>query len=264
MHVFGVSNFQHVYRDHAGFLFDCEIEAGAVRIPLHTPTEWICRPAKAWRKDVVRLTIQMGFQEHFDADADPANWMSPEYEPTEADGWKTPEIALPATYHPHLHLESRGIPLLTAHEHQFASVVAQFRGENVRGYKITDDVYHFPLSETRKKDTELLENPSALLRRDEEVTTIHPPADGEFVAVTLDLGQYRTGHMQLDIVDAVGDEIIDIVYSEVLDKNKFPLIVGTSEEDATASQICTADRYRCRAGRKAGRRSGIAACSSPR
>jgi hypothetical protein len=247
VHVFGVSNFQHIYRDNAGFFFDCEVDAGATRIALHTPTDWVCRPAKAWRKDVVRVSIQMGFQEHFDAGVDPADWMSPEYEPTEADGWQKPLMSLPAQYHPYLHLEPRGIPLLLGHEHDFASVVAQFRGENARGYKITDDVYHFTLGETRKKDTELLEKPSAMLARDEDVTIVHPPADGEFVAVTLDLAQYRTGHIQFDIADAAGDEIIDIVYSEVLDKNKFPLIVGTSEDDAP-SHVCTGDRYRCRAG----------------
>jgi alpha-L-rhamnosidase len=248
VHVFGVSNFISVYRDSGGFFFDGEIDAGAKRIPLHTPTDWLCRTAKAWRKDVSRLTIQLGFQEHFDADADPANWMSPDYEPTEADGWKAPQYAKPAGYHPYLNLEPRGIPLLLGHEHNFASVVSQFRGENGRGYKIADDVYHFPVTETRKKETDLVENPEAMLARDDEVTIIKPPADGEFVAVTLDLGQYRTGHIQLDIAEAAGDEIIDIIYAEVLDKSKFPLIVGTSSDDATSSEICTADRYRCRPG----------------
>jgi len=64
----------------------------------------------------------------------------------------------------------------------------------------------------------------------------------------LDLGQYRTGHFQIEIAQAAGDEIVDIIYAEELDKNKFPLIVGTSAETAGASQVCTADRYRCRPG----------------
>jgi alpha-L-rhamnosidase len=54
--------------------------------------------------------------------------------------------------------------------------------------------------------------------------------------------------MQVDIAEAAGDEIIDIIYAESLDKAKFPLIVGTNAEDATGSEICTADRYRCRPG----------------
>jgi hypothetical protein len=248
VHVFGVSNFQHVYRDSQGFFLDCEIDAGAKRIAVHTPTEWLCRPAKAWRKDVARLTIQLGFQEHFDADADPPNWMAPDYDATEAEGWKPASVARPANYHPYLQLEPRGVPLLAAHEHDFTSIIAQFSGENGRGYKITEDVYHFPVTETRKKDTDHVEKPTAMLARDDEVTTIHPPADGEFVAVTLDLGQYRTGHIQLDIVEASGDEIIDIIQAEALDKTKFPLIVGTGANDSTSSEICTADRYRCRPG----------------
>src|SRR5262249_27245526 len=151
-------------------------------------------------------------------------WMLPEYQPTDEAGWADP-VSWPVGYHPRLHMEPRAVPLLAQHEHPFASVVVQFRGENGRGYKITPDVYHFTLSEQRKRDDDLVENPQAMLDTSEATTTIKPPADGEFAAVVLDLGQYRTGHLQLDIAQAAGDEIIDIIYAEDLDKNKFPLIV---------------------------------------
>jgi alpha-L-rhamnosidase len=248
VHVFGVSNFYSVFRDSAGFFVDGEIEAGGKRVNVDTPGEWVCRAAKGWKKDVARMSIQLGFQEHFDADADPADWMLPEFEAKGEDGWIKPEFTRPVGYHPNLHFEERGVPLLLGHEHDFAEIVAQFRGENGRGYKITDDVYHFPVEETRKKDNELIEKPNAMLKQDEDVTIVQPPADGEFVAVTIDLGQYRTGHVQLDIAEAAGDEIIDIIYAETLDKAKFPRIVGTCAEDATGSEISTGDRYRCRAG----------------
>src|SRR5262245_40258387 len=113
---------------------------------------------------------------------------------------------------------------------------------------MAEDVYHIPAGENRKKDAELVEQPQAMLARNDDVTVVKPPADGEFVAVTLDLGQYRTGHIQIDIAEAAGDEIIDMVYAETLDKTKFPTIVGTSSADATGSEICTGDRYRCRPG----------------
>ena len=45
---------------------------GGATVALHTPAAWVCRAAAGWKKDVSRLTIQLGFQEHFDAGEDPA------------------------------------------------------------------------------------------------------------------------------------------------------------------------------------------------
>jgi hypothetical protein len=248
VHQFGVPTFQNVYRDACGFLLDGHIEAeNDQKIALNTPVDWRHRIARGWRKDVSRLTIQMGFQEHFDADADPADWMSPDYESPESDGWAEP-MSWPVGYHPWLVMSPREIPLLSQSEHSFASVICEFHGENGRGYKIADDVYHFACTEERKRGSDLINAADALLKRDESTATISPRSEGEFVAVVLDSGSYRTGHLQLDIAQAAGDEIIDILYAEELDKNKFPLIVGTSAETASSSQICTADRYRCRPG----------------
>src|SRR5205085_2578591 len=79
-HQFGVPTFFSQYRDASGFLLDGMIELEGEAIDLHTPGGWLCREAKGWRQDVARLSVQMGFQEHFDADADPADWMLPAYE----------------------------------------------------------------------------------------------------------------------------------------------------------------------------------------
>ena len=38
------------------------------------------------------------------------------------------------------------------------------------------------------------------------------------------LGTYRTGHLILDIAQAAGDEIIDVIFSEDLDKSGAPLL----------------------------------------
>src|SRR5512142_1490802 len=71
-HQFGVPTFQSMYRDASGFLLDGIIEVDGQEIPIHTPEGWLCRPAAAWKKDVARLSVQLGFQEHFDANVDPA------------------------------------------------------------------------------------------------------------------------------------------------------------------------------------------------
>src|SRR5688572_15792821 len=81
VHQFGLSTFSNQFRDASGFLLDGVIDTANGALPLHTSAEWLCREAKAWRKETARLSIQLGFQEHFDADADPADWLSPAYKP---------------------------------------------------------------------------------------------------------------------------------------------------------------------------------------
>ncbi len=90
----------------------------------------------------------------------------------------------------------------------------------------------------------LIENPESMLRDDADATTILPPPDGHFVMAVLDLGRERAGHVMLDIAQASGDEIIDILYTEDVETTGGPRLIpaGTHCEEATA------DRYRCRPG----------------
>ena len=247
VHQFGVPTFFSQYRDASGFLLDGAIELEGESIDLHTPNGWLCREAKGWRKDAARLSVQMGFQEHFDADGDPVDWMQLSYQPKAEDGWAEPWIAGPVGCHPWLALEPRGVPLLVDSIENFSAVTAQFKGENGRGYKIATDVYHLLQQEPRKKEKNILEKPQAMLIDDAEVTVVAPPTDAEFIMAVLDLGTYRTGHIILDIAEAAGDEIIDVIFTEDLDKNDAPLLHG-SPTDTGVCEEATAFRYRCRAG----------------
>jgi alpha-L-rhamnosidase len=243
VHQFGVPTFSSVYRDASGFLLDGFVELDGGVIPLHTPEHWLCREANAWRKDVARLTIQLGFQEHFDADQEPADWMLANF--VEGEEWHEPRVIGPVGTHPWVKMQQRGVPLLAQHEEKFTAITGQFSGENARGYKVAEDVYQLPNSEELKRERAVIENPDGMLRG-QGITTVPPPPEGHFVMVTLDLGQTRTGHIMLDIADAAGDEIIDIVYTEQIDKNGEPILIAP--DSGSACEEATADRYRCRAG----------------
>ncbi len=240
VHQFGVPTAQSAYRDASGFLLDGLAEIDGQEIPLHTPDGWLCREALGWRKNVVRLSDDLGFQEHFDADADPIDWLGADYQATEASGWRAPVIVAPVGGYPWVKMSPRGIPLLADQVMSFSSIVAQFTGENARGYKVAEDVFHLPIQETRKKAKIPIENPEAMLRDDDQPGILAPPADGEFHMAVLDLGQARTAHIVLDVMEAAGDEIIDILYTSALDRNQSPLV------DETGPAL--ADRYRCRPG----------------
>lgn len=243
-HQFGAPTFQSVFRDANGFLFDGTAECDGQSIPLHTPDGWLCRSAKGWRQNTTRNTLQLAFQEHFDADADSPLWMTDAYQATEDDGWKAPWKIGPVGTHPWLLLEARGVPLLADHVEPIAAVVAQFRGENPRGYKVVEDVYHLVNPADFKKTDGAIENPSAMLADNDELTTITPPPEGEFIAVTLDLGTYRSGHILLDIADAAGDEFIDVLFCEALEKSQLPLLVPIESWCRESQSL----RYRCRPG----------------
>ncbi len=244
VHSFGVPTFQSVHRDAAGLIVDGAIAFdSAADIHLHTPDGWLCRDAKGWRQTVARLSIQLGFQEHYDADADPSGWMDADFDPTPEDGWKSPAHTRGVGDPPWFSMESRVVPLLTDHVESFVAVGAQFHGENARGYKVAEDVYRLFAKENRRKDKNLLTEAEHCLRDDESVTTIMPPEDSEFAMAMFDPGVYRTGHLRLDIAEAEGDEIIDVIYAEELDKSGAPEIWPVD-----GCQVGAADRYRCRAG----------------
>jgi hypothetical protein len=245
-HEFGVPTFQSIFRDISGFLLDGVVETDDQPIPLHTPDGWLCRQSRAWRQDTARLSVQLGFQEHYDADAESPDWMSPDYDPAESDGWINPFVLGPVGMHPWLAMEPRGVPLLADQVVPFAQVLAQFGGENARGYKVASDVYHLPLHEKHAKPKVALDNPAAMFADNADLTTVPPLPEGEYLMVVLDPEVYRTGHVMLDIAEAAGDEIIDIIYTEDLadPKTKFPHLLP----DSSWCQEATADRYRCRPG----------------
>jgi alpha-L-rhamnosidase len=246
VHQFGIPTFQSVYRDASGFLLDGEVDAGGETIAIHTTDQWLCREARGWRKDVARLSIQLGFQEHFDAAADPADWMSPSFEAKPEDGWAAPHVIGPIGTHPWLAMEGRGSLPLAQHVEPFTAVLSQFSGENARGHKVAENVYALALQETRKREKTLLDNPQAMLKDDAAVTTVNPRPDGGFSMVVLDLGQTRTGHPILDIADAAGGEIVDLIYSEEVEKGGSPQLLGLPK--VGICEESTGDRYRCRPG----------------
>lgn len=240
VHQFGVPTAQSAYRDATGFVMDGRVETDGGSVDLHTPGDWLCREAGGWRKHVARLNSDLGFQEHFDADADPPDWLLPEYQATAEGGWRTPVVVAPVGGHPWVSMQSRGVPLLADELVPFAAIVGQFGGENARGYKVAEDVFGLPLQETRKKVKLALTDGEAMLRNDDRAATLPPPPDGHFHVAVLDLGRVHTAHIVLDISAAHGDEIVDVLYPRDVDKSGAPVLA--------AGDTALADRYRCRPG----------------
>jgi hypothetical protein len=243
VHQFGVPTYVAHYAHASGFLCDGEVVTARESIPLHTPAGWRQRRGEGWKQNVDRTSFQMGWQEHYDAGDDPADWLSPGYDATDSDGWRDATLRGPVPTHPWLVMEERGVPLLKSEEVSFAKVVAEFTGEDGRGHKVAENIAQFVAAEERAKATDAVHDAANLLRDDDHVAVVEP-ADGHFKAIALELPSYRTGHFTIDVADAAGDEIIDVVFAEAVEKTGWPVL----------SKHCSASlRYRCRAGPQAWR-----------
>ncbi len=242
---FGVPTFQSQFRDVSGFLLDGFAEYDQAAVALHTPEQWTCRAARAWRQDTARLSVQLGFEEHFDASADPADWMNAAFDPESDPTWTKPFVQGPVGRHPWLTMEPRGVPLLSDHIVSFDRLLSQFGGRCAEGYRQSPNVYALAMQEEHTAFVGPLGSPQAMFQDDPSVTTIPALLEDEFLMLVLDPADYVTGHFVLDIARATGGEIIDIIYTEDLadPKTAFPHIM-----EAGGSQVAMGDRYICRAG----------------
>ncbi len=242
-HQFGIGTFQTVWREASGFIFDAVIRCDDGTTPLSTPAGWMCKQADMWKRDVARQAIQLGFQEHYNCAAEPVGWMEAGFVPQAFDGWKQPVDIGPPNVHPWVNPILRPVPLLRQESKPFSRIVGTFTGANTRGHKVAMDVYKLVESESVEKAPNALVDANKMLIDDDEPAIIPPPEPGKFAALVLETTGYCTGHLIIDIADAAGGELIDIVYNEAIARNgwlQFNSVIGGGAQ--------TASRLRCRPG----------------
>ena len=107
---YGTSTFTYLYADEAGIL----IAGTADDVSLNTNNSWRVRQAPGHSRGVARLSLQLGFQELYDAAVDPQDsWKELEYD----DGaWETGGLIVTRTpgAMPWHSFEERSIPLFTS------------------------------------------------------------------------------------------------------------------------------------------------------
>ena len=111
-----------------------------------TPAGWLVRPAKSLAPDDERgSSMQLGFQEHFDADADPAGWTDRRvHAATEAEGWKPYRQSWGPVGTCTLAADGAAGRAAVGRPRRIVRRRAGSvpRRENPRGYKVAEDVYH--------------------------------------------------------------------------------------------------------------------------
>ena len=238
----GSSNFQYLSAGYAGLL------AAAVwgRVRVQTDASWKCLRQPGIRHDMVQTSLQLFPQEHFDARAGPLDWMNSDFDDR---AWVTPKTQPPGVL-PWAGLEPRGIPLMFEEAWRPGRVIGTAEGECAAGWEEARNLYLLRQTEdhTHKPVTVALDAPAeadapaGLFAAGLEIPATGP---GRFRSYLLDVGRPVVGNFSLSVGGARGGEVIDLVYTEVIDPEKLEPKLKFPD----GCRVAFGSRLTCRAGR---------------
>ena len=238
----GYSNFQYLSQGYAGLLVAADW--GAVR--LHSDKDWKCLRQPGIRRDMVQCSLQLFTQENFDARACPLDWMNSEFDDST---WVHPVGRLWNAL-PWASLEPRGIPQMFEEACRPGSVIGVGEGECAPDWLEARNLYVLRQSEdhTHRPVSAALDTPAA---SDAPVglfaAGLEVPATGagRFRSYLLDVGKPVVGNYSLQITGARGGEVIDLIYTEVIDPAKLQPELRFPD----GSRVSFGHRLICKAGR---------------
>ncbi len=224
----GFSNFQYLTQGYGGLL----VAAQWGRVRVTSDRTWKCLEQPGIRRDAIRASLQLFAQEHFDARKSPVGWMNSDFDDS---AWEKPFSQAWNTL-PWASLEPRGIPQLFEEASRSGRVIGTAEGDCGAGW---DDCRNLYLLRQREDHTH--EPASA------DAAQLEYPATGpnRFRSYLIDVGRPVVGNFSLVVGSAQGGEVIDIVYTEVIEPTK----LEPSLRFPDGSRVAFASRLVCRAGR---------------
>ncbi len=219
VHQFGKSNGQYIYRYRTGLLMQGELQlTNASRILLRTDLAWQVRQADWYLRTHARISQHLGFQERFDAVAEPKNWQNPAkaQKALTDPAWQKPFYVGPPGCAPWTGFEPRHLEPMTETLVKPVGITWAAAGKNAPNIHSADNLLHIWDAEKRKRLTKLPAfDPAGYVRV--------APAGTDFIALAFDFGWNHAAYAKIDIRDARGGEIIDSFYAAGLpSKNKEP------------------------------------------
>lgn len=244
-HHYGESTFQSLERGGWGFLLDGEVRVSRKKaINISSDWTWKGIRAEAYNRKTSRYTVQLGFQEDFDAAKDVPHWAGRQFDDT---GWPEATVRGAATIMPVERFEPRGIPLEQEMPGRFTGITGRFIGRNGKNWEHCDNIGLLLADERRlpARKTVFADEMTALRpTRSANGMTVRPTRPNEFHAIVLDAGRETCGFLQLN-VEAAGGEVIDFHYCEHVRPNGDAIV-----RSRTGVVNSITDRYRCRKGRQ--------------
>lgn len=221
----GAPTFSY-YRNRGGLLFQMG--------DIISDETWLVAKQSPWRADAPRLTVQQGFCEYYDADAELTGMYSGEIDP---DEWTNAVIVSAAEGGDWKTLEARDIPMPERHYRAIATLIEWGNGTPGTG----DTVAGRMTTETLRPLTR------GLVERDEwDNVTITP--DGEDVYLLYDFGEEVSGFLDFDLAaeDGAAGGRVDIGYDETLRVGETPS--GLKHDWGANSNLRYADQLLLRDG----------------
>ncbi|HUI28109.1 MAG TPA: alpha-L-rhamnosidase C-terminal domain-containing protein [Candidatus Kryptonia bacterium] len=225
VHVYGVDtswyqrvegHWQPVFGD-GGVFGDARIRCGSVTLDVLSDAQWRCLECDAWQRDTPRAAWGLGFIEVHDANKLPQNWTQPDFDDSlwdrvhvlSAGGGPPDSMMGGMKIEPFPTLLPRAIPFLRESPLVPERILRCYGAMPNPEAPIERQLYDQELVDL---PPELVEQPMALLTRDEPVTIVRTTAQFD-VSLLLDFGRIHSGHPFIEI-DATGGEVIDVAVAE--------------------------------------------------
>lgn len=224
----GGSNFQYVHQGYAGLLVAARWGRG--QIP--SSADWKCLLQPGVRRDAVRASLQLFAQEHFDARPGPVDWMNSDFDDR---AWTAPRGQAPGVL-PWASLEPRGLPPMFEEAIPPGRVIGTGEGACGAGWEQARNLYLLRQEE---------DHGHAAAALDAAHLTVPATGPARFRSYLLDLGRPVVGNFAVQVGGAQGGEILDLVYTEVIDPEKLAPALRFPD----GSSVCFSSRLTCRPGR---------------
>lgn len=213
VHNLGIGTFSYISAGYAGFI----LAGKAGKINIDTGETWKVREAPGYIRYTTRASLEMGFQEFFNAGLDDEKFIFDDYDDLD---WNTPVCRCFGSM-PWYKLEPRGIPLLREEWIYPTTIVSQSSGKCSKNYKSSKNIVKLYLSENKE-----WHNPDVRKKREIDWVSLEIPETGKdrFTAYCIGFRREVTGSLRLKAEGGKGTEIIDTIFCEDV-KNLEPEII---------------------------------------
>lgn len=203
----GKSTFSYVHQSAAGLLYALDLGKGKLVLSRGTVK---CMREQCIDRNAAQAGMQLNYQEHIDMRKEFDGWTEIDYDDS---GWGYSESKGSRVYNsmPHYNLQARGTPMNEEYVLPAPKIIAETTGK----VKTSSEIYR---NINELFDTEPA-NPWKASEGTAENMQVKASADGEFRSYILDFGHTVVGMPILEVKNADGGEIIDMMASEYVDEN---------------------------------------------
>ncbi|MBU2495993.1 MAG: family 78 glycoside hydrolase catalytic domain [Candidatus Omnitrophica bacterium] len=241
VHQFGHGTFQSIYGGAAGLLVSGKIAGNDVGTK---PKNWLIKKCPGHKQDMIRRTIQLGYQENFDARLVDPCWKEPDSDIKEGKegwfygGWRSVGCL------PWLNLEERGIPLMKEEVRNFKKILKVCSGNAYPGWEDARNLTEVYLQEPQGIEASVqIRGKERMLEPGSGFAEIKPFPFGERLTLLMDFGEEVTGYIGIS-VEGKGGEVVDFTTAELLEKDRLCVL-----DPKIGCKVAPSDRFMLRAGK---------------